>query len=96
MAAAPAPVKAPPTAPVGAPGSIIVSTLCGNGLSGNVDGKALASQFNSPVRVACDANGAVYIADPQNNRIRRVALGADQECSYPLYLKNLFFLFFTF
>jgi DNA-binding beta-propeller fold protein YncE len=50
-----------------------VSTLAGDGLAGDKDGKGAGSQFNGPVGVAVDASGNVYVADTYNDRIRRIA-----------------------
>jgi streptogramin lyase len=50
-----------------------VSTLAGDGLAGDKDGKGAGAQFNGPVGVAVDAAGNVYVADTYNDRIRRIA-----------------------
>jgi sugar lactone lactonase YvrE len=49
-----------------------VSTLAGNGIRGFADGQGLAAQFNYPVAVATDVSGNVYVADANNNRIRKI------------------------
>jgi len=36
---------------------------------------AIAATFGNPVAVALDASGAVYVADENNNRIRRFFVG---------------------
>ncbi|MYM67672.1 gluconolaconase [Pseudoduganella sp. FT55W] len=51
----------------------VVSTLAGDGLAGDKDGKGAGAQFNGPVGVAVDAAGNVFVADTYNDRIRRVA-----------------------
>ena len=50
-----------------------VSTLAGDGLAGDKDGRGAGAQFNGPVGVAVDAAGNVYVADTYNDRIRRIA-----------------------
>ncbi len=52
----------------------VISTFAGNGGfgSGGDGGLATAAQFSSPVGVAVDAAGNVYIADSFGNKIRRV------------------------
>jgi sugar lactone lactonase YvrE len=50
----------------------VVSTLAGDGLAGDKDGKGAAAQFNGPVGVAIDAEGVLYVADTYNDRIRRI------------------------
>nr|WP_155465673.1 gluconolaconase [Duganella radicis] len=50
-----------------------VSTLAGDGMAGDKDGKGAGAQFNGPLGVAVDADGNVYVADTYNDRIRRIA-----------------------
>jgi sugar lactone lactonase YvrE len=52
-----------------------ITTTAGNGdgsFSGD-GGPATAAEFNAPNGVAVDVSGAIYIADENNNRIRKVA-----------------------
>jgi sugar lactone lactonase YvrE len=50
-----------------------VTTLAGNGSSvGYKDEKGTAAQFNEPAGVAVDAAGNVYVADRNNNCIRKI------------------------
>ncbi len=54
----------------------MVSTLAGSpGNSGSADGAGTAAQFQSPMGVAVDDAGNVYVADTSNNTIRKVTPG---------------------
>ncbi|MGI4864361.1 MAG: hypothetical protein ACRYFZ_10605 [Janthinobacterium lividum] len=51
----------------------VVSTLAGTaGSSGSADGTGAAARLNSPIGVAVDAAGTVYVADQSNNTIRKI------------------------
>lgn len=49
----------------------VVKRLAG-GTFGYADGKGIAARFCYPEGVAIDASGNIYVADPCNNRIRKV------------------------
>jgi len=49
-----------------------VTTIAGSGKKGCEDGYGSAASFNSPWGVAVDANGAVYVGDQANNKIRKI------------------------
>jgi sugar lactone lactonase YvrE len=51
----------------------LVSTFAGTaGTSGSADGMGSAAGFNSPIGVAVDSVGSVYVADTFNHTIRRI------------------------
>ena len=50
-----------------------VTTFAGSGNAGYSDGEGLEASFSYPSGVSVDSHGTVYIADSQNNRIRKFA-----------------------
>jgi uncharacterized protein YjiK len=51
----------------------VVTTLAGvDGLTGSTDGAGAAARFNQPKGLATDSAGNVYVADTNNNTIRKV------------------------
>ncbi len=50
----------------------VVSTMVGSGVAGNADGSGSAASFNYPTGVAVDAAGNVYVADVNNQKIRKI------------------------
>ncbi len=57
-------------------GNYTVSTLAGNaGVAGFADGTGTSAKFNFPSAIAVDASGNLYVADAQNNAIRKVTQG---------------------
>ncbi|MHB8421068.1 MAG: NHL repeat-containing protein [Myxococcales bacterium] len=66
------------TPDAGCGASVCVFTLAGNGQAGWVDGTGGpdgTAEFHTPLGVAVDAAGNVYVADGYNGRIRKVAPG---------------------
>ena len=52
----------------------VVSTFAGSGVGTYADGPALSAAFAGPTGVALDTAGNAYVADANNNLIRKVAL----------------------
>jgi streptogramin lyase len=50
-----------------------VITIAGNNTAGSTDGDALSSSFNRPTGIAVNDNGDIYIADYNNNKVRRIS-----------------------
>jgi hypothetical protein len=50
-----------------------VSTIAGTGVSGYQNGRGTIAQFNSPDGLCMDTNGNIYIADSNNNCIRKIS-----------------------
>jgi sugar lactone lactonase YvrE len=51
----------------------VVSTVAGNTTAGYVDGAAITvAEFNSPAGVAVDKQGNLYVADYNNNMVRKI------------------------
>jgi len=50
----------------------VVTTFAGSTVNGSADGTGSAASFTSPLGVAVDSNGNVYVADTDNNAIRKI------------------------
>ena len=51
----------------------VVTTLAGDGTTGSMDGTSITASFSSPSGVAVDISGNVYVADSNNNKIRKIS-----------------------
>ena len=49
-----------------------VTTLAGNGTAGSVNGTGAGALFNSPMRLAVDGSGNVYVTELLKRRIRKI------------------------
>ena len=52
----------------------MVTTIAGNDEAGSVDGNALTARFNTPVDLAIDAQGNIYVSEAGGNRIRKIEI----------------------
>ncbi|MFI5161128.1 MAG: hypothetical protein ACHQHN_07615 [Sphingobacteriales bacterium] len=51
----------------------LVTTLAGSGDHGSADGTGIGASFNYPGNIVADALGNLYVADAQNNEIRKIS-----------------------
>lgn len=51
-----------------------VSTFCGTGVTGNLDGNATTAQFNKPAVICFDGIDNFYVTDSGNHNVRKVDL----------------------
>jgi len=53
----------------------VVTTIAGSGSKGAKDGAGRAASFNTPSGIAVDKSGNIYVADENNNLIRKISPG---------------------
>ena len=52
-----------------------VTTFAGSGRKGFKDGSLATAQFDAPIGICTDSEGNIYVADANNNRIRKISGG---------------------
>jgi sugar lactone lactonase YvrE len=53
----------------------LTTTVAGTGSPGDADGIGTAASFKSPIGIAVDASGNIYVADINNHKIRKITEG---------------------
>ena len=51
----------------------VLTTLAGSENEGSADGTGTAARFDFPIGLAIDDNGYVYVADQNNDKIRKIS-----------------------
>ena len=57
-----------------------MTTLAGSGSVAFADGLGTLASFNSPLGLAIDSNGIIYVADQGNSRLRSISSVGECGC----------------
>ncbi|MFN0291065.1 DUF6443 domain-containing protein [Pedobacter helvus] len=60
----------------------VVSTVAGSGSAGSSNGTGTSASFSSPIGLALDGQGNLYVADYSNHRIRKIVLSSGAVSTY--------------
>jgi len=60
----------------------VVTTLAGSGSAGSSNGTGTGASFSSPIGLALDGQGNLYVADYSNHRIRKIVLSSGAVSTY--------------
>jgi gliding motility-associated-like protein len=55
----------------------IVTTIAGSGVTGNLSGPAMSSQFNKPYGICMDTSGTIFFVDRYNNQVKKLTTAGD-------------------
>lgn len=55
----------------------VITTFAGSGTTGYIDGASTIARFNGPTGLVADASGTLYVADTDNNTIRKITPTGD-------------------
>lgn len=68
--------------------SYLITTIAGNGTAGFTGdgGAATSAEMNTPISVALDASGNLYVSDSANNRIRKVTTPSTSSAKISTYV----------
>jgi len=61
---------------IGCAGAQVVTTLAGTPMAGNTNGPGTEAHFNSPYGVVADGKGNLFVADYNNNEIRKIVISS--------------------